>query len=148
MNEKFCYKKTTTPVYPLDFDHSFSIKLLQNYFYIHKYRHEDGTVKLWETSGVYLNFIYAIKTHRVFSKTRNDNVDMTELDHPFKISCVYINADYLVVAAYGGHVTLYKYVVKKLNPVDEELGDIPVSILGVENFLLYFEPTSKTLSFG
>ncbi len=76
---------------------------------------------------MYLNFIYAIKTYKIFSNIRNDSNDV-ELDHAFKISCVYINADYLVVAAYGGHVTLYRYVAKKLNPVDEELGDLPVSV--------------------
>jgi hypothetical protein len=94
-----------------------------NYFFLLN-RHEDGTVKLWETSGVYLNFIYAIKTYKIFNKVRNDDI---EIDNPFKISCAYINSDYLIVAAHGGHVTLYRYVVKKLNPVDEELGDVPVS---------------------
>ena len=87
--------------------------------------HEDGSVKIWEASGICLYFIYEIKTNRPFNKVKIDNA--IEIDYPFKISSVYINSDYLVVAAYGGHITLYKYISKKVNPSEEELGDIPVS---------------------
>ncbi len=90
-------------------------------------RHEDGTINIWEASGLCLEHIYRIKTQKIFDKRRIEanNID---IEHPYKVTNIAMHSNYLAVAAVGGHVTLYKYFVKKCNPADEELGDIAVLV--------------------
>lgn len=88
-----------------------------------KLRHEDGSVKLWDTSGLGLTLLHKLKTHKLFDK-RKDMVDASDSESPYKISAITVFGCYLALAAVGGHVTLYKYYSKV--PADEELADIPV----------------------
>ena len=92
------------------------------------YRHEDGSIKIWEASGICLDNLYKIKTQKIFEKRRIEasNIDF---EHPYKITNVAIYSNYMAVAAVGGHVTLYKYTVKKNNNADDGLSDVTVSFV-------------------
>lgn len=71
--------------------------------------------------------IYKIKTHKIFDKRRIENTNNSiEIEHPYKITNVSINSSYMAVAGAGGHVTLYKYISKKSNQVNDELTEIAV----------------------
>jgi syntaxin-binding protein 5 len=93
--------------------------------HIHVFRHEDGTIKIWEASGICLDNLYKIKTKKIFEKRRTEasNIDF---EHPYKITNVAIYSNYMAVAAVGGHVTLYKYTAKKAGTSDDGLTDVTV----------------------
>ena len=89
--------------------------------------HEDGTIKIWDSSGFDLILLDKIKTQKILDKKKSDQSLAMDIDSPLKITCVYINNMYLAVAGAGGHVTLYKYYTKVSNS-GEELADMPVNI--------------------
>lgn len=89
--------------------------------------HDDGSVKIWDTSGMSLSLLHKFKTHKYFVDKRSNN-GQNEIENPFKITALNMSNDYLAVAAVGGHVSLFKYYSKNFNPADEELADIPVNI--------------------
>ncbi|RNA10956.1 syntaxin-binding 5 isoform X2, partial [Brachionus plicatilis] len=87
--------------------------------------HEDGTVRLWDTSGLSLILLHKFKTQKIFDKRRSDSASI-EIDMPFKITAICVQNTYLAVAATGGHVTLYRFYSRTQNPADEELADLPL----------------------
>ena len=117
--------------------------------------HEDGSIRLWNSSGLGLSFLQKIKTQKIFDKRRSDAL---EIDLPFKITAITIVANYLAVAAVGGHVTLYKYYTK-CTSADEELADFPLFEIpisyeysqnepaqsGTQNFVTNSDATKKEL---
>jgi hypothetical protein len=56
----------------------------------------------------------------------SESSSVIEVDTPFKINALATCGCYVAIAASGGHVTLYKFYPKN---IDEELVDIPVSII-------------------
>ena len=95
--------------------------IFKNFIFL---RHEDGTIRMWDSSGLSLTLLHKFKTHKIFDKRRNDSSSI-EIDSPFRITAICIHNTYLAVAAAGGHVTLYKFYSRQ-NAADEELGDIPL----------------------
>ncbi|CAF0873638.1 unnamed protein product [Brachionus calyciflorus] len=104
--------------------------------------HEDGTIRLWDSSGLSLTLLHKFKTHKIFDKRRSETTSI-EIDMPFKITAICLHNTYLAVAAAGGHVTLYKFYSKGQNPADEELGDIPLFEIPI-NYELNSEMTTNT----
>ena len=86
--------------------------------------HEDGTIKMWDSSGIGLVLLNKLKTHKLFDKRQRNGDTQLDTDVPFKITALNACNNYLAVAALGGHVTLYKFYSRNFS--DEELGDIPV----------------------
>lgn len=85
--------------------------------------HEDGSVKLWDSSGISLKLLNKFKTHKLFDKRQRSNNDMVlDIDTPFKIVAMNACNNYIAVAGLGGHVTLYKFHSRDFS--DNELGDI------------------------
>jgi WD40 repeat protein len=89
--------------------------------------HEDGAVRLWDSSGLGLGLLHKLKTQKLFDKRKDDLIG--DADSAFKLTAVAVHGSYLAVAAAGGYVTLYKYYPKTQNQADEEMADIPVSYL-------------------
>lgn len=89
--------------------------------------HDDGSIKFWDASGVQLRFLNKLKTYKLFDKrTRNGGDSDIDINQPFKITALNTCNNYVVVAALGGHVTLYKFYTREFD--DNELGDIPVRL--------------------
>ena len=91
--------------------------------------HEDGTIKIWDTTGISLSILHKFKTQKYFNDKRANNNGQNEItDSPFKITALNMSNDYLAVAAVGGHVSLFKFHSKNSNPAEDGLADIPVRI--------------------
>lgn len=89
--------------------------------------HNDGSVKVWDTSGISLTLLHKFKTHKYFDKRTSNGQNQIEIDNPFKITAINMSNDYLAVAAAGGHVSLFRYNSKIFTPAEQELADIPVN---------------------
>ena len=83
-------------------------------------------MKIWEASGICLNLINKIKTHKVFEKKRNEFKQLSLIDNPLKINSIAFDSEYIAVAGIGGFVVLYKYNQNKANPVDDGLAELTV----------------------
>lgn len=93
------------------------------------HRHDDGTARLWDSSGLGLNILHKLKTQKLFDR-RKTETQLDVSDTVFRITAITVNGNYLACAAQGGHVTLYRFNSKmSQNAADEELADIPVNKL-------------------
>jgi syntaxin-binding protein 5 len=88
--------------------------------------HEDGSVKLWDSTGLGLVLLHKFKTQKLFDKRKLEGVQV-DVEAPYKITAVTHARNFLAVAAAGGHVTLYKFYSKC--PTEDGLADIPVTRL-------------------
>ena len=104
--------------------------------------HDDGSVKIWDTSGMGMSLLHKFKTHKYFNDkrtaTNNNGHNQNDIEYPFKITALNMSSDYLAVAAAGGHVSLFKFYSKDSNPADQELADIPVSICFFSSWPFFF----------
>jgi hypothetical protein len=85
--------------------------------------HDDGSVKIWNASGLGLNLMTKFKTHKLFDK-RKDVGEEYQMAKPFKIVAMNAWNNMIAVGAAGGHVTLYKFYARDF--ADAELGDVPL----------------------
>ena len=107
--------------------------------------HDDGSVKIWDTSGTNMSLLHKFKTHKYFNDKRaaatanNNGQNHNDIECPFKITAINMSDDYLAVAATGGHVSLFKFYSKNSNPVEQELADIPVKFQNRFLFSLFYK---------
>jgi hypothetical protein len=72
------------------------------------------------------NIKYDTKTTRANSNTNDEQQILLNEDNPFSIYTIKICCEgkYLIAAARGGHVTLFKFTGSELEKADEGLGDL------------------------
>lgn len=85
--------------------------------------HDDGSVKVWNSSGLGLSLMTKFKTQKLFDR-RKDIPDEFQVSRPFKIVAMNAWKNMIAVGALGGHVTLYKFYSRDFS--DVELGDVPL----------------------
>lgn len=72
--------------------------------------HQDGSVKFWDSSAGTLQFLYKLKTAKIFEKPRTRSMDGNDED-PLAIQLVSLCAESrrLCLAGNSGHVILFKF---------------------------------------
>lgn len=91
--------------------------------------HDDGSVRLWDSSGLSLSILHKLKTHKLIDRRKTDT-PLDASDSVFRVTALEVNGNLLGCASAGGLVTLYHFNAKaSQNPANDELADIPVSCL-------------------
>lgn len=74
------------------------------------FRHEDGSIKFWQSSSENLELMYKLKTGRHFEKTDEATAKGITISHAVTMFELCTDSRLLLVASVSGQVTLFRFV--------------------------------------
>ncbi|XP_076308345.1 syntaxin-binding protein 5-like isoform X1 [Tachypleus tridentatus] len=72
--------------------------------------HADGSLKFWDASSVSLQFLYKLKSSKIFEQPKTENTDYQE-DEPFAIEQIFLCSEsrILCIAGASSHVVMFTF---------------------------------------